>query len=90
MEIEGEKVDEKAIGEDEMEIKTGRCFFCHGNISEGRCIMCGRSTDIKHEKFVQEAQKKPHENWHTNEAASQKASHAKRSNPNGYGRREEK
>ncbi len=35
-----------------------RCFFCGGNIIEGRCLQCARSSDFEYEIYVMEAQKK--------------------------------
>ena len=67
-----------------------RCFFCHGNISYGRCIMCGRSDDVAHEIRVAELQRLPHRNLHTNELDVQKGSRSKKGNPNGYGKRNSK
>jgi len=66
-----------------------KCYFCGGNISSGMCIMCGRSTNIEHEKFVMKEQRKPHHNWHTNLSDVQKASRSRKGNPDGYGRRKE-
>jgi len=42
-----------------------RCCFCNGNISEGSCIMCGRSLDRDHEIYVAERQRLPSFNWHS-------------------------
>ena len=47
-----------------------RCLWkiCNGFIgSEGRCIMCGRTTDIEREEVIyQEQTEKKHHNWHGN------------------------
>ncbi len=67
-----------------------RCFFCNGNISEGRCIMCGRSTDMKKELWIMAEQKKEHHNWHTYTGMTEKASRKGKGNPDGYGKRDAK
>jgi hypothetical protein len=65
------------------------CWFCKGNISEGRCIHCGRSTDIAHELYVIEEQKKPHKDWNTCREERERLSRIGKNNPDGYGRRRE-
>ncbi len=68
-------------------MESRRCFFCNGNIIDGRCIMCGRSTNIQRELRVQAEQRKPHHNWHTYSGEVEKMSKLKKGNPNGYGKR---
>ncbi len=52
-------------------LKTGtkmRCVWkkCNGSIGEeDRCISCGRSQDIKYEKWVETEQAKDHTGQHT-------------------------
>lgn len=65
----------------------GKCCFCNGNLSEGKCIMCGRSTNVRHELYVIGQSKLPHANWNTNQSESERLSRAGKSNPDGYGRR---
>lgn len=66
-----------------------RCYFCGGNINEGKCIHCGRSIDIEHELYVIEEQKKPHRNWSTYQGETERLSRMGKSNPDGYGKRKE-
>jgi ribosomal protein L24E len=67
--------------------KINRCYFCGGNISDGYCIMCGRSDDVKHELYVMEEQKKPHRNLHTCKRETERLSRSGGINLGGYGRR---
>ena len=66
-----------------------RCYFCNGNISYGRCIMCGRTDSVAHELNVQKLQRLPHRNLHTNVLDVEKGSRSKKGNPDGYGKRRE-
>ena len=89
MVVKDKEMVEETIRKSGMEISKDRCYFCGGNISSRMCIMCGRSTNIRHELYVMGEQRKPHHNWHTNLSDVQKASRGRRGNPDGYGRRRE-
>lgn len=38
---------------------------CGGLIIDGKCYKCGRSGNLKHEKYVEEEQLKTHHDWQT-------------------------
>ena len=41
-----------------------KCLWCGGMIGiEGRCIYCGRSTDMEYEKALPKIQAKANKNW---------------------------
>jgi len=65
-------------------LQDGRCFFCHGNIIDGRCIMCGRTINLKYELFIMEEQKKEHHNYHTYSGTTERLSKKGKGNPDGY------